>query len=792
VGHGRKGREYRALDARGPVFSDGVVGAGECGPREPMSFYAELKRRNVPRVAAAYLVFGWLMLQIVSVLAPMLELPAWVARSLLLLLAIGFCATLVLAWIYELTPDGLRRTGPIDPTRPLAVDTGQRLDRFVLVGLGLVVALLVADRLWPRAANAPAAQSARAGSECLAGALDCAQSPQAEGRPDPVSAASIAVLPLANLSGDASQEYFSDGMSEELLNALAKVPGLRVAARTSAFQFKGRSLDIQEIARRLNVATVLEGSVRKSGDRIRITAQLIDAANGYHLWSETYDRRLDDIFAVQDEIAGQIVDELRARLGLADAAGPRATIARAATPEAYDAYLLGRELLLARSPGAVAEGLAALQRATTLDPGYAPAWAQLASAYFLARQATTGFGMLSMEEAGTKARAALAEAKRLDPELDDGYAVEGAIKQYYDNDLAGALQAQERAIARNPGNVQALQWRADLLPRFGRYREALEQRLAIAAIDPLLAPNNAATARELAMFGRVADADSYVRRLDHAERVWADYARASVHAYAGEWGEAAAALFVPDVDAQDQSWSGKQFLVRHLGMLGLTDEALEYGVDSDIAQAIAGDWDAALVAFGQPDVERGGREFWFVRRAHYLQRAGRRDEALAQFDQAWPRVWPYGIVDDWAYFTPRRLSYALALREAGREDEARQVVAGSRDDLAAGRRDGIAGPIVDLVAAELALWDGDAETALRLLPRGLMAEPYLSTIEADPLYEALRGDPSFTAAVVAERERRLRMREEFLRVACAQTGPDSWRPLPASCATVAAESGDAA
>ena len=467
-------------------------------------------------------------------------------------------------------------------------------------------------------------------------------------------------------------------------------------------------------------------------------------------------------------------------------------VARAATPEAYDAYLLGRELLLARSAGAVAEGLAALQRATTLDPDYAPAWAQLASAYFLARQATTGFGMLSLEEAEAKARAALAQAKRLDPELDDAYAVEGAIKQYYDNDLAGALEAQERAIARNPGNVQALQWHAELLPRFGRYREALEQRLAIAAIDPLLAPNNAAIARDLAMFGRAADADPYLRRLDHAERTWAAYARASVHAYAAEWGEAASALFLPGVEAQDQSWSGKQFLVRHLVMLGLTDEAREYGVDSDIAHAVAGDWNAALVAFGEPEADRGGREFWYVRRAHYLHRAGRPAEAIAQFDQAWPRVWPYGIVDDWAYFTPRRLAYALALREAGREDEARKVVAASRDDLVAGRRDGIAGPVVELVAAELALWDGDNETALRLLPRGLMAEPYLSTIEADPLYEALRGDPSFTAAVAAERERRLRMREEFLRAACAQSGAGAWRPLPSSCATVAAESGDAA
>ena len=169
----------------------------------------------------------------------------------------------------------------------------------------------------------------------------------------------------------------------------------------------------------------------------------------------------------------------------------------------------------------MADGLAALQRATTLDPAYAPAWAQLASAYFLSRRASTGFGNMALEEAQPLARAALATAKRLDPELDDAYAVEGVIKQFFDSDLAGALEAHERALARNPGNAQALQWRADLLARFGRYKESLEQRLALAAIDPLLATNNNSIARDLAMFGRKAEAEAYVRRLDNTDPAWA-------------------------------------------------------------------------------------------------------------------------------------------------------------------------------------------------------------------------------------------------------------------------------
>ena len=747
-----------------------------------MSFLGELKRRNVLRVAVAYLVFGWLTLQIVSVVAPILDLPAWVARATLLLLAIGFVAALVVSWIYELTAEGLKRTADVQPSRSIAAVTGNRLDRFVLAGLALVVAMFAVDRFW----TGPATTSPTGTGVTVA-------SRAAGDGAGPVLAAdaSIAVLPLANLSGDDSQEYFSDGMSEELLNVLAKVPGLRVAARTSSFQFKGRNLDIQDIARQLNVATVLEGSVRKSGDRIRITAQLIDASNGYHLWSESYDRDLDDIFAVQDEIAGRIVGELRGRLGLAPADGAQAAIARAASPEAYDAYLLGRELLLKRSASSVADGLAALQRATTLDPAYAPAWAQLASAYFLSRRASTGFGNMALEEAEPLARAALATAKRLDPELDDAYAVEGVIAQFFDNDLAGALAAHERALARNPGNAQALQWRADLLARFGRYKESLEQRLALAAVDPLLASNNNSIVRDLAMFGRNAEAESYARRLDNTDPAWAALARAGMHTYAGEWGDAMSAL-LGEIDEQLRSWAGQQYVVRLLGMLGLSDEAQRLGADSDVALAVRGDWAGALAKFEDGDANPVGREFWYFRRGQYLYRTGRVAEAIVQFDHTWPSVWPFGVADDSSYYTPRRLYYALALRASGREEDAQRVAAQNRDDVAAARRDGIVGPIVDLMAAELAIWDGDLDGALRLLPRGLMAEPFLSSIESDPLYAPLRGQASFMAAVAGERERRLRMREEFLRVACALPADAPWRPLPASCATVAAASGDEA
>ena len=280
------------------------------------------------------------------------------------------------------------------------------------------------------------------------------------------------------------------------------------------------------------------------------------------------------------------------------------------------------------------------------------------------------------------ARAALATAKRLDPELDDAYAVEGVIKQFFDSDLAGALEAHERALARNPGNAQALQWRADLLARFGRYKESLEQRLALAAIDPLLATNNNSIARDLAMFGRKAEAEAYVRRLDNTDPAWASVARAGMHSYAGEWGEAMSAL-VGEMDEHGRTWAGQQYVVRLLGMLGLVDEAMQLGVEDDVALATRGDWPGALATFDDGEGNRVGHEFWFFRRGHYLYRTGRVAEAIVQFDHTWPRVWPFGLADDSSYYTPRRLYYALALRESAREEDAQRVAQHNRDDVAA-------------------------------------------------------------------------------------------------------------
>ncbi len=723
-------------------------------------------------MAGLYLVGAWLVVQVVDILLPMFGVADWVARGVVLLLAIGFLPALIFAWVFELTPEGLKRDDEVPLEQSIAPRTAKRMDRMIVAGLLVVIVLMAAERLWPRGEAAIAVVATTPGSS--------------RGGAGSPPGASIAVLPLANLSGDPSQDYFSDGMSEELLDGLSKVPGLRVAARTSAFQFKGRNIDIHEIAGRLNVATVLEGSLRKSGNRIRITTQLIDGGTGFHLWSETYDRELDDIFAVQDEISAKVVEQLRAKLGLEDA-GLQPTPTRVTNAEAYDAYLRGREALRNRSPETVAQGLVDLQRATELDPGYAPAWASLAEAIFHSRQASTGVGEMSIDEAIARGRAALAEARRLNPELADVHAVEGLFQQYFDGDISAAMIAVDAAIARNPNHAQALFSRADLLNRFGRYRESLEQSLALAHIDPFYERNNRAIVRALAMFGRMAEATPHIERMSR-EPTRSRF-RELRHSFTGEWDLASLANVTSSKELM--GWfGGRQVIAEHLIMLGLFNEAAVAAPaeEQDLAPAARGDWLEAIEAFDAPGfagLYKNRDQFPFFRRGHYLFRAGRIKDSIEQFSRV-KHVWPHGLADDVAYDSPRRIWYALALREVGRAEDAAQVEDVTRADVAAARRDGINTPLVDLLSAELALWDGKPEEALALLPRGLRADPFLPSIEGDPAYAAVRDRAEFKRAVAAERARRSEMRTRFLQQTCAAPAKAEWRPLPDTCATLTA------
>ena len=328
-----------------------------------MSLIQELKRRNVLRVAIAYLAAAWLLIEVAGTVFPIFDVPEWAVRFIVIVLALGFLPALIFSWVYELTPEGLKREREIVREASTAQMTAKRLDVLTIGMIVVALGFILTDRLWldTRLKEQPVESTETVNAPF-----------QAPGPAYQYPPNSIAVLPFVNMSSDVEQEYFSDGISEELLNLLARLPELQVIARTSSFAYKGTDVKIADIAQELNVAHVLEGSVRKSGNQVRITAQLIRSTDSSHLWSATYDRTLDNIFAIQDEIAAAVVGELRVTL-LGEAV-PQAT---ATDPEAYALYLQGRHLTDRLTKEAYEEAELLLKGSLAIIPGLRPHGANL-------------------------------------------------------------------------------------------------------------------------------------------------------------------------------------------------------------------------------------------------------------------------------------------------------------------------------------------------------------------------------------------------------------------------------
>ena len=429
-----------------------------------MSLFGELNRRRVFRALVAYGIAAFAVLQIIEPVMHGLHWPEAVLSYVVVALALGFPLVVALAWAFDVKAGRIERTGPSPGL------SGARLAA-VLAGVGLLAAAPgVAWYMFFRPAARPASseEAMRATLDAVPAASDIRAVP------------SIAVLPLVNLSRDPEQEYFADGLAEELLNLLAKVPGLHVAGRTSSFSFKGKSEDLRAIGQKLNVKTVLEGSVQRSGDRLRINTQLINAADGYHLWSDSYDRELTDVFAVQDEIARSVVSALKLQLLPGAAARP------ATNPEAYAQFLLGRHLVTRGSPEGYQLGEAAFRRAVELDPNYAPAWAMLTKAIFWSADAV-GWHLAGRQQDVARALAAADKAVELAPNLPDGYVARGFLRGSVKiGDWAGARADLARALELSPGNSEALDSQGDLLATLGRLPEAIANLRKAAELDPLL------------------------------------------------------------------------------------------------------------------------------------------------------------------------------------------------------------------------------------------------------------------------------------------------------------------
>jgi TolB-like protein/Flp pilus assembly protein TadD len=444
-----------------------------------MSLFAELKRRNVFRVGIAYLVGAWLLLQIADVVLNNIAAPDWVFKAIMLLVGIGLPIALFFAWAFELTPDGVKRESEVDRTQSIRKKTGQNLDRSIIVILVIALAYFVWESRFEGETDTPTVTES---------VVQISENPVIEQAA--AEEQSVAVLPFVNMSSDPEQEYFSDGITEEIINALVKIPGLSVPARTSVFGFKGHQGDVRKIGEQLGVVHVLEGSIRSQGNQVRITAQLIKVDDGFHLWSETYDRQLENIFVVQEEIATAIATVLTGELGLTIATVPNQT----RNMEAYDIYLHGRALLRQREEQAIE----VLEKATASDPGFAPAWAALAIAYQVAWD-------------NEKAIQAAEMALQLDPDSVDAL-----------DAMASAFRAQlrwaeaeafyDRALAIDPQSTELLEDYAEFLAYVGRTEEALKITTRGYALDPNLLPLAMAHAEALLSNGKL---DEAVKLVDH-------------------------------------------------------------------------------------------------------------------------------------------------------------------------------------------------------------------------------------------------------------------------------------
>jgi adenylate cyclase len=430
-----------------------------------VSLFNELKRRNVFRVGIAYLIVAWLLLQVADVMIDNIGAPDWLFQAILLVLAIGFVIALFFAWAFELTPEGLKRESEVDRSRSITPTTGKKLNTAILVLLAVAVVYLLIDRF--RQTPVPVTTETQSAEQSTG--------PVTPTQAQPSSEPSIAVLPFINMSNDPEQEYFSDGISEELLNLLVRVDGLQVASRTSSFTYKGENLDIPEIASELKVDHILEGSVRKAGNRVRITAQLIDAASDRHLWSDTFDRELDDIFAIQDEIANAIVGALQETLGV----GLEAVVVRAVTDnlDAYELYLKARSLFIARKN--LDQSIELFNQAIALDPEFAPALEGLAAVHHVAIDWLAGDGVdhsaLALETAD--------QALKLDSSLSMAYAVKGSELMYRKGQIGAGIRQMDRAIQNDTKNATAFLWRGIMLKDLGYFDHAVGDFESCLAID---------------------------------------------------------------------------------------------------------------------------------------------------------------------------------------------------------------------------------------------------------------------------------------------------------------------
>jgi TolB-like protein/Tfp pilus assembly protein PilF len=501
-------------------------------------------------VAAAYLALGWILTQVTATVGPMLDLPPWVGPVVLWIGALVFPFALLFSWIYELTPEGLKRENEVDRSKSVTHLTARRLD-LVVIGL-----LVVAIGLFALREFRPVEQERRTVDASTKDVVSPAPATPREDR-------SVAVLPFVDMSAAGDQEYFADGISEEILNLLAQIPQLRVIARTSSFSFKGKDLGIAEIAKTLNVANVLEGSVRKSGDRLRITAQLVRASDSSHLWSQTYDRELTDVFAVQAEIAAAVVEQLKVTLlgGI-----PKA---RATNPQAYTLFLQAEEISRQYTAASLEQAIALYRQALAIDPSYAPAWNGLAGVYV----GQMDLGLLAIDRGLALGLEAVNRAQAHDPDFAPAYGTRAGFEGIIERDYPAAARHLEKALELDPMNLEVIGVASVVARRLGRMELAIALGEYIVSRDPV----------NLAAYDGLGIAYRYAGRLDDSIAAYRKLLSLTPGAGRAHWALGNVLLQKGDAEAALAEYRQEPIEFHRLGGLALGYHALGREVESDAA-----------------------------------------------------------------------------------------------------------------------------------------------------------------------------------------------------------------
>ncbi|MGD8977447.1 MAG: tetratricopeptide repeat protein [Gammaproteobacteria bacterium] len=671
-------------------------------------------------MAALYAVTAWLIMQVAEVVIGLALLPEWLGRVVLGVLAAGFPLAMALAWFYEITPEGLKRDTDLDRAEAVTHASGRRMDFVVIAVLAAAVGFFAFDKWWLVQDTEP----------------------------------SIAVLPFVNMSGDPAQEHLSDGISEELLHRLAQISELHVAARTSSFYFKGKDVAIPQIASELGVRAVLEGSIRKAGDKIRVTVQLINASDGYHIWSQTFDRQLDDIFAIQDEISSRVVSALRVSL----LGGEQRRIKRWPTDsiEAYDAYLLGRQMMARRTSSSLRDAEAHFAEAIRLDPDFALAHVGLADTYAL----LGSYGGLDRQTVLAGAEPALERALALDDQLGEAYSSMGAVR-LLQGDFSGSREAYQRAIELSPNYAPAYLGYGMLMKRgFGRVPEALELHQTALGLDPMSTPINMAVVEDYHELGRFEEVRERCQRVIEIDP---DYPRAyTIMAdlyweVFGKLDEAVVWLYKAielDPGNPDHArWLGMVYL--DLGDFGAGERWMRHAMEMAPNQ-LSSLWAAIYLARYLGDQEQAvasaeamlrlAPDNWLslvvLRDADY--RDGDVSAALERYREARPELLQHEapVIDatnfGWA------IEIANVLIRSGRRDRAEILLQGALSAIRTRPRLGFSGYGISDV--EIHALMGDRDTALDLLATA-MAEGWRSGwrigIERNDNLVSLRGDPRY-------------------------------------------------